>query len=216
MSRLPLPPKIHISAVSAALLLTALSSPTYAVTFTGEPLFSEVDLYSTVIEGDPTDIYFPVVTGAADSLPIALIFQGALVDKADYSNYARTVASYGFAVVVPNNERTVFGPTGPVTGLFPEQGQVQSVLDFMALQNQQPTSPLNNQLDPDALGLLGHSFGGAAGIASVQNVCFFPLCTDSSYSVPDALKAGIFYGTNFNFGPAGIPPLTTKLPLAIF
>ena len=205
-------PNIQTSAVGAALLVSTLSSPVHAATFMGEPNFSEVSRYSTMINDDPVDIYFPVVSEPTVSLPIALLFQGALVDQADYSNYASIVASYGFAVVVPNHERTLVGPTGPVTGLFPEQGQVQEVLDFMALENQASTSPLNNLLDTNALGLLGHSFGGAVGIASVQENCFFILCTDS-YSVPTALKAGIFYGTNFNFGPGvGIPVINNEVP----
>ncbi len=206
-------PKTRASVVGVTLLVSVLGAPVYAATFTGEPIFSDISLYSTIIDDNPTDIYFPVVSSASNSIPIALMFQGALVDKADYSNYASIVASYGFAVVVPNNERGVFGPTGPVTGLFPEQGQIQDVLDFMALENQQSTSPLNNLLDTDALGLLGHSFGGAVGIASVQELCIFPLCTESTYSVPDELKAGIFYGTNFGFGAGmGVPPIDNQVP----
>ena len=213
MNRLSQAPSIHASVVGVALLVSALSSPAYAVTFTGEPIFSDVSLYSTIIDNDPTDIYFPVVSDTSGSIPVALMFQGGLVDKADYSDYASIVASYGFAVVVPNHERTLIGPTGPVTGLFPEQGQVQEVLDFMALQNRQPTSPLNNLLDTDALGLLGHSFGGAVGITSVQEICFFPLCTDGSYDVPNALKAGLFYGTNFDLGSGiGTPPINNEVP----
>ena len=213
MNRLSPTTNTQAAVVGAALLAATLGSPAHAATFTGEPIFFDVSLYSTVIDNDPTDIYFPVMTDTSVSLPIALMLQGALVDKADYRNYASIVASYGFAVVVPNHERTLFGPTGPVTGLFPEQGQVQAVLDFMTLQNQQPTSPLNNLLDTDALGLLGHSFGGAIGIASVQEICFFPFCTDDSYSPPSALKAGIFYGANFDLGPGiGTPPIDNQVP----
>ena len=213
MNRLSPTSNIYASVVGAALWVSTLNSSAHAITFTGEPIFSDVNLYSTVIDNDPTDIYFPVISDTSASLPIALMLQGALVDKANYSNYASIVASYGFAVVVPNHKRTLFGPTGPVTGLFPEQGQVQAALDFMARQNQQPTSPLNNLLDTDTLGLLGHSFGGAVGIASVQEICFFPLCTDDNYNVPNALKAGIFYGTNFDLGSdIGTPPINNQVP----
>lgn len=47
-----------------------------------------------------------------------------------YQNYAQVVARYGFAVVVPNYERTLVSPNGPVIGLGPEQGQGQNVLDL--------------------------------------------------------------------------------------
>ncbi|MEL7038985.1 MAG: hypothetical protein AAFO04_25760 [Cyanobacteria bacterium J06592_8] len=96
-----------------------MSSSVQATTFTGEPLFSEVGQYSTVIDSDPTDIYYPVISDPTVSTPIALLLQGALVDKADYSIYASLVARYGFTVVVPNNIRTLPGPGGvPVIGIF--------------------------------------------------------------------------------------------------
>ena len=213
MSQFSLSHKLYMAIASALLLLCAPIRQAKAADFTGEPIFSEVNLFSTRIQDNPTDIYFPVGSDAPATLPVALLFQGALVDKTDYQNYAEIVARYGFAVVVPNNERTLVGPTGPVTGLFPEQGQIEDVLGFISRQNQQSASPLNGRLDADSLGLLGHSFGGAAGIASAQGLCLFPLCTDQTYELPAALKAGIFYGTNFDLGPqVGTPPINNQVP----
>lgn len=207
-----------ISVVGAALLLSSITATARAASFTGDPLFSNIRQYSTVIDSDMTDIYYPVVSDPTISTPIALLLQGALVDKADYSNYASLVASYGFTVVVPNNVRTLPGPGGvPFTGFFPEQGQVPSVLDFMTLENNNPNSPVAGLLDTDSLGLLGHSFGGGVGIASVQDNCFFGLCTDS-YSFPEELKAGIFYGTGFNLSDAGflgVPPIDNQAPVGL-
>ncbi|MFW5664735.1 MAG: chlorophyllase, partial [Coleofasciculus sp.] len=59
--------------------------------------------YQTTIttNGDPADIYFPIPSNSntnTNQFPIALMLQGALVDKADYANFASTVASYGFPV----------------------------------------------------------------------------------------------------------------------
>lgn len=207
-----------ISVVGAALLLSSVSHSVQATTFTGEPLFSEVGQYSTVIDTDLTDIYYPVVSDPTLSTPIALLLQGALVDKADYSNYASLVARYGFTVVVPNNVRTLIGPGGvPFTGFLPEQGQIPTVLNFMTQENNNPDSPVAGLLDTDSLGLLGHSFGGAVGIASVQDNCFFALCTDS-YSFPEELKAGIFYGTGFDLSDAGfpgVPPIDNQAPVGL-
>lgn len=100
--------------------------------FSPESLYQEVDQYTMIAaDGNPTDIYFPVVPDSAmnTEFPIALMLQGALVDKADYSNFAQQVASYGFVVVVPNNERTrtnlATGQT--LTGLLAEQEQVNDV-----------------------------------------------------------------------------------------
>jgi predicted dienelactone hydrolase len=71
------------------------------------------------------------------------MLQGALVDKADYSNYAEEVASYGFVVVVPNNERTATAPDGQtITGLLAEEEQVNNVLAQMKVEDVDTTSPI--------------------------------------------------------------------------
>jgi predicted dienelactone hydrolase len=65
-----------------------------------------------------------------------LLLQGALVDKADYSNFATQVASYGFIVVAPNHERAGTWPNGQTgTGLLREQQQVNDVLVQMSIEN---------------------------------------------------------------------------------
>lgn len=198
------------------LLLTAIESPAFAASLISAPLFTDINQYSTLINDDPTDIYYPVVSDSNESTPIVLLLQGALVDKADYRNYARIVASYGFTVVIPNNQRTLSAPDiPPFSGLFPEQDQVNEVLEFMALENANSASPVAGLLDTNSLGLLGHSFGGVVGIASTQDNCFFALCTER-YSLPKELKAGIFYGTNFDIANTGnIPPINNEVPIGL-
>ena len=207
-----------VTTLSTTLLLSSISIAVEAATFRMEPLFSNVQQYSTDIDGDPTDIYYPIVSDPSTSTPVALLFQGAFVDQADYSIYASTVASYGFTVVVPNNLRTVALPgENSFTGLIAEQGQVRSVLDFMTLENANPGSPVAGLLDTNSLGLLGHSLGGAVGIASVQDNCFIVLCADS-YSFPEEVKAGIFYATGFDFievGLPGVPPINNQAPIGL-
>ncbi len=171
------------------------------------PLFDSAVSYSTTIprsDGgvDIADIYYPVLSSTQtqpSSLPIALFLQGALVDKSDYSTFANTVARYGFAVVVPNHVRTAFSPTGAITGFLAEQQQVNDVLTYIQSQKSIPSSPVANLIDPSTLVLLGHSFGGAVGIAAIQGQCFAVLCT-GNFTRPQELKAGVFYGTNFLIG----------------
>lgn len=173
-------------------------------TFNPAPLYDQVKHYTTTIaaDRDPADIYYPVVRNArANQLPIVLMLQGALVDKADYSNYARAVARYGFIVVVPNNQRTTTGPNGQsITGLLSDQQQVNDVLAQIKVEDANPASPIFKVADTEKLGLLGHSFGGYAGLAAIQNICD-PVVCSGNYTRPIELKAGIFYGTNFQTPP---------------
>ncbi|WP_193199790.1 ScyD/ScyE family protein [Nostoc sp. MG11] len=169
--------------------------------FDPDPIYNKVKHYRTTIaaDGDPADVYYPVLPNSTpDQLPIALMLQGALVDKADYSNYAQAVASYGFVVVVPNNQRTVTAPNGEtVTGLLSEQGQVNDVLDQMKVEDADPTSQIFEIADTETLGLLGHSFGGAVGLGATQDEICIPGICSQDYTIPPELQAGIFYGTSF-------------------
>lgn len=205
------------------LIALAPGEPTTA-TLGVEPLFDTVNTYQTTIttNGDPADIYFPIPSNYntnTNQFPIALLLQGALVDKADYSNFASTVASYGFVVVVPNHERTVTNPrTGePVTGFIAEQQQVNDVLSYIKEENANPDSPISGIVNTNKLGLLGHSFGGFVGLAVIQNICAPNVCVDKFIQPPE-LMAGIFYGTNFKDPPetGSFPPINNQtIPTAL-
>ena len=202
--------------VGAVITTLGLALPAAASTFTPPPIDSTAKLSTSIprSEGgaDAADIYYPVLPDKASkdsSLPVALLLQGALVDKSDYSNFASTVASYGFVVVVPNHIRTLINPEGSATGLFAEQQQVNDVLTYMKAKDSNSLSPINDLLDPSTLVLLGHSFGGAVGLAAIQGNCVPFLCTEQ-FERPDGLKGGVFYGTNF------ISPLDNDdLPIAL-
>jgi dienelactone hydrolase len=179
--------------------------------FSPEPSYPKTNHYTTTIaaNGDATDIYYPIVdaTTYPSEFPIALLLQGAQVDKGDYSNFASQVASYGFIVVVPNHQRTVTTPTGQsFTGLFSEPQQINDVLEQMVIEDNNPNSPIAEIVDTDKLGLLGHSFGGSVGLgASQSDVCIPGICSED-YSPPPELMAGIYYGANFK------DPVTNVFP----
>ncbi|GAP94240.1 ScyD/ScyE family protein [Leptolyngbya sp. NIES-2104] len=177
--------------------------------FDPSPIYDQVKRYTTTIaaDGDIADVYYPVLPNTtADQLPIALMLQEAFVDKADYSNYAKEVASYGFVVVVTNNQRTLTTPDGQtLSGLLPEEQQVNEVLAQIKLEDSDTTSPIFEIADTTKLGLLGHGLGGFVGLAAIQNIVRSASTKD--YTRPPELKAGIFYGTSFQAGAnSGIFP----------
>ena len=191
-----------VCSLTVGTTITALVAfPSVASTFSAEPLYQNVSSYEALIPTtssstgfDPTDIYYPESSNSNETFPLAVMLQGALVDKADYSSFASQVASYGFVVAVPNHSRNFFG--SPVSGLFPTQEVVNDVLAFVETENTNSISPITGIANTDSLGLLGHSFGGSVGLGAIQNECFPVLCT-TEFTRPDALKAGIFYGTRF-------------------
>ena len=196
------------------------------LTFLPAPLFDQVQTLETEIpaSGDAVDIYYPVADNSTDevgSLPVALFLQGANVDKSNYAEFASVIASYGFAVLVPNNLRAIGAPppAPSETGFFSELPQVTEALEFVQNPEQ---SPIADLINPEQLVLLGHSFGGAAGLAAVQGACpsNFPVCSFGEFEQPDELVGAAFFGTNLtppaNIGGGDILPIdNTDIPTAL-
>ncbi|MFI6817506.1 alpha/beta hydrolase family protein [Nonomuraea sp. NPDC050328] len=181
----------------AAVAVLAVAPPAQAAT----PGW--VSSHETHIGADPATVHLPPGRGP---LPVALLLQGGNVPKESYTRFAKTVAGFGFAVAVPDHRRAV----GPVTGLFPESLQLQATVDWATAENTRAGSPFAGRLDPGRLVLLGHSFGGAAGLFSLGNACTPPFCFGPVYQRPAALRAAAFYGAS-----TGVPIANAGVPVAL-
>ena len=193
---------------------------TDSTNFLPSPIFDRIETIETTIPdtGNAIDLYLPA--DAPDKLPVALFLQGANVDKSNYANFAEVVASYGFAVAVPNNLRTIKSPIAEsnITGFIPELTQINQVFDYL----RDPESPVAEAIDPDKLVLLGHSLGGAAGLYALQGSCDLENCPFGEFDRPDELSRGVFFGTDLRptLGTEGDPepiPLldNAELPTAL-
>jgi hypothetical protein len=166
---------------------------------------SGVETYATTVAGsqDPADIYF--VRGSTP-LPVVVLAQGAKVDKANYSNVARKVASYGFIVIVPNHRRMLIADTN----FYPEGNSVLAAFAHVVAESKGASAPIRGLADATKLALLGHSFGGALGIGLLGGSCNFPFCPFGyTYSLPPELKAGVFFGASVK-PPVGAIPATAN------
>ena len=182
--------------ISGLSLAVVQASTAVAIAATPTRPYENFDSYSTVnlSNGNATDIYFPTLDDgtAVDDLPAVLLLQGALVDKRFYADYASQVARYGFAVSVPNHIQSVPG-LGSV--LAPDTSSVQAGLDQFIFESSNPTSPLNEKVDTETFGLLGHSLGGAVGLSAIGEICIPGVCP-TPFARPDVLSGGAFFGAN--------------------
>lgn len=192
-----------------------------SITSLPAPLFSEIQQLETVItsSGDAADIFVPrsaKSNSVAKPFPVALMLQGANVDKSHYSEYAKVVASHGFVVVIPNNLRLlpVPPPAPTTTGYYPELKLINEVWSFI----KDPTvSPVAEVINPEQLVLLGHSLGAAAGLNAVQGGGSIPKCLYGEFKQPEALVAAVFYGTHLKPHTGGpVPPINNDaIPTAL-
>lgn len=188
--------------------------------YRGNPLFKEAGSYSTLILGqDPADVYFPKLDRHDSPIrdekefPLALVLQGALVDKEFYSTYAETIARYGFVVVVPN--RTKLFPALNLEGFFPDTSLIRDTLTQMEIENTRLDAPVKDLIDTETMVLLGHSFGGAVGLSALAGECQPFLCQEP-LDLPEAVQGGAFYGTNrAQFNGTILPTPNHGFPIAI-
>lgn len=189
--------RLLVAFVGAAFMVCGIGKTAVATALGSTPLFNDVASYSTTISAnnDLTDIYFPNPSNLKNGnylFPIALLLQGANVDKSNYSNFASIVASYGFVVVVPNHQAL---PESGLTGLLPDTSEINAVQAQMVAENSNTKSPVAGVVNTQKLALLGHSLGGAVGLSAIGNTCILRLCP-GSYSRPSELVAGAFFGAN--------------------
>ncbi|MCJ8283119.1 MAG: alpha/beta hydrolase [Rivularia sp. ALOHA_DT_140] len=211
---------LSIAFASAALLISGTVQTAKAANFNPAPTYQDFGKYSTTISenNNLADIYFPRTKNSNpnnNSFPVALLLQGANVDKSSYSEYASIVARYGFVVVVPNNPRSL--PQFGFNGLLPETSQINNVLTQVKIENSNSASPLNGIVDTEKLALLGHSAGGAVGLSAIANICIQPILCEGSFEQPEELVAGAFFGANLRnqatdeFIPINNPGIPTAL-----
>ncbi|MEG4409032.1 poly(ethylene terephthalate) hydrolase family protein [Microcoleus sp. MON2_D5] len=206
-----------------AAFIVVFDGKTSAATIDYSPPFKETRFYSTTISAnkDLADIYYPKpsdINSGKYSFPIVLLWQGALVDKSFYSDYASLVARYGFVVVVPNHFRPLpINPNSPPS-LLSETSQIGAVLSQMAIENTKTTSPISSVVDTQRLGLLGHYFGGAVGLSVIGNNCLpeLYLCQEP-FTRPKELLAGGFFGANLRnpISKEFVPIANDGIPVAL-
>ncbi|MBW4615339.1 MAG: alpha/beta hydrolase [Desmonostoc vinosum HA7617-LM4] len=189
-----------VASASAAMIVLGVSETLIAATFNPSPIFKDVASYQTTISASKhsADIYYPNpkdLKTSKYSFPVVLLLQGALVDKANYSDFASIVARYGFIVVVPNSDRYV--PRLGKKALLPQTSEINAVLQQMVKENFKSSSPVTGKVNTRKLALLGHSFGGAVGLSAIGNLCVksLSLC-ESDFKRPKELVAGAFFGAN--------------------
>jgi predicted dienelactone hydrolase len=192
--------RFRFSVWLSVLAVLLLASATQSVARDFGVLMETIEL----ADGTPADVYAPAVPPGLkrkleDRFPVAVLLQGALIDKAYYSTFARIIADNDYIVVVPNRERTIALGPNVVSGLFPDVHVVTDAVDAMIVEDDDPRSPFFRITDTSTIVLLGHSFGGAVGIDAAAGVCEFPLCDPpipDSFVWPEGLKAAALYGTS--------------------
>ena len=96
--------------------------------------------------------------------PLVVLSHGATGHPEEYTETVPRWASDGFVVASPAfplTNRRVPGALANIGDVANQPGDVSFVIDAVLDANDDPSSPLHGLVDPEAIGVVGHSLGGA-------------------------------------------------------
>lgn len=123
----------------------------------------------------PVDVYLPQSTGSSQAAPVIVLSHGLGTDRTTFAYLADHLASYGFAVAVPehpgSNAEQLQALANGVANEVAEPNEfinrpldIKYLLDELErLSNSNPT--LQGRLNLQQVGVLGQSFGGYTALA---------------------------------------------------
>jgi len=85
------------------------------------------------------------------------------------ASYTQHLASHGYVVAAPDFPETNLMAPGGIRpgGITNQPGDVSFVIDSLLKENDEPGSPLEGAIDPDQIGLTGHSWGAQTTLLTI-------------------------------------------------
>jgi dienelactone hydrolase len=140
--------------------------------------------------------------------PLLVLSHGATGHPDEYAKQIPQWAADGFVIAAPEfplTNRDVPGAMGNLGDVVNQPGDVSFVIDEVLAAGDDPESPLHGRVDPEAIGVVGHSLGAATTWA----VAFDTATRDDRID-----SATIFAGLTLPM-PGGERDLDSGLPLLV-
>lgn len=208
----PSAPAPAVSTTSPARPLTAVG--TYQVASTSLSLSEPTA--SGASRSLPTTVWFPASSGAGGLVadrgqapyPLLVFSQGYDISVSAFLTLIEDWASAGFVVAAPTYPHTDPGdPALDENDIVNHPADLRFVISSLLALDQQPNSTLSGLLDPDEVGLTGHSDGGDVTLAVADNSC----CQDSRVKAAAVLSGAELaaFGGSY-FGASQVPLLVVQ------
>lgn len=160
-------------------------------------------LPTTYIDSEVAIADAPII--GEDKLPMLIYSHGSGGLNFISSFLTEHLASQGFVVIAANHTGNTAVDNFVGTTVSQDQNDmnrpadITAEIDGMLARNADPTDPLHDKIDPDRIGLFGHSYGGYTALATVGGHS-----TPLGSTVPDTrIRATV-----------GLAPYTTRLTAA--
>jgi len=147
----------------ALLMGCSVSGPVVMLNFPGP---HEVKQYLAVFE-QPLEVtvFYPDAVPPSSGFPLVIYETGWNQPRASFDSQAAQIAQWGYVAIIhyyPN-----LGTSGIGWELFePRVAQASRLIDWCAVEDGKPGSPLYGMVDAENVGITGHSFGGSVAVAT--------------------------------------------------
>jgi predicted dienelactone hydrolase len=167
-----------------------------------------VDIGATPERVLPTEVWYPADAAGQDEIrdaplsggpyPLIIFAHGFTASRVQSSQYARHLASHGYIVASPDFPGSnAAAPGGPRIGAVIDQpGDVSFVIDELLQRNDEPDGMFAAAMDPEFIGMTGHSLGGLTTMMTV----FGPLRDDRIDAALPISPVGCFLPDGFGAG----------------
>lgn len=148
----------------------------------------------------------PAVTRRAHPFPLLVVFPGLGVSRTQYTTLAQELASHGYVVVtidptvggmvvgpdgrrIPDSTEIDFDSPGSIDAVARQwAGEAKGLLDLLfSLPDSSRLGRVIATVDPEAIGAIGHSLGGAAAWTACGSYRRFHACAGLDGTVTEAL-----------------------------
>jgi predicted dienelactone hydrolase len=208
---------------------SALRNPTLAgaVAPSAQAVLSEV-LPDGAVSGRsiPVDLYLPNQTQSQSPVPVVVISHGLGSDRTTFAYLAIHLASYGFAVLVPehpgsNAARLQALVTGTASEVSEPAEFVNRPLDITFVLNQvesrvNATPELRGRLNFQQVGVLGQSFGGYTALALAGAPINPQQLQASCQNLEETLNLSLLLQCRADALPQPVPALQDERIKAVF
>lgn len=102
---------------------------------------------------------------AAGPYPLVILSPGFAMSASSYGWLAEHLASHGFVVLAPEHDEQMNPETDLWQGAVKRPQEIQAVFAYVAAETQ-PGGTLTGLVDPERVGVIGHSYGGYTALTA--------------------------------------------------
>lgn len=116
-------------------------------------------------DGSEITVFYPRVASGSEHFPIIIFSGGWNLARFSYQETCRGIAGAGYIVISRFYPTLGYFAIG-LTLIEEHIAQIQNIIDWCTVENMRSGSLLYDIVDPEEIGLIGHSFGGECTLAA--------------------------------------------------